>query len=181
MSPLESAVPIVSTIIAFATVVFTTVMMARQTRQIEHERNALALLDAIDRLTSPEVLRTFDELQGVDERFPTKDDILKKYPGSADQRAMAVVAQYFEAVACLARREVIDPSLVVDAAGIFVRGNWERIKQFVMRRRAAENNDFILENFEWLARYSAWWKDEPRPKHPNYDPDQFSRAGPLKR
>lgn len=173
MSPLETTVPIVSTVIAFATVLFTTIMMARQTRQIEQERNALALLDAIDRLTSPEVLRTFDELQGVEVRFPTNDDILQRYPGSADQRAIAVVAQYIEAVACLARREVIDPSLVVDAAGLFIRRNWDQIRPFVMRRRQAENNDFILENFEWLARYSAWWKDQPRPKHPNYDPAQF--------
>ena len=173
MSPLETVVPIVSTVIAFATVLFTTIMMARQTRQMEQERNALALLDAIDRLTSPAVLRTFDELRGVDERFPTDDDILQRYPGSPDQRAIAVVAQYFEAVACLARREVLDPSLVVDAAGIFIRRNWDQIRPFIMRRRRAENNDFILENFEWLAQYSAWWKDQPRPKHPNYDPAQF--------
>ena len=126
------------------------------------------------------MLRTFDELQGVEARFPTNDDILKRYPGSADQRAIAVVAQYFEAVACLARREVIDPSLVVDAAGLFIRRNWEQIKPFVMRRRLAENNEYILENFEWLAKYSAWWKDQPREKHPNYDPEQFQNAAPPK-
>jgi hypothetical protein len=53
MSSFESIVPIASTMIAFATVVFTTLWMSRQTREIAHERNALALIEAIDGLSSP--------------------------------------------------------------------------------------------------------------------------------
>jgi hypothetical protein len=44
----------------------------------------------------------------------------------------------------------------------------------VARLRRVRNNEFLFENFEWLALYSAWWKDIPRPPNdPNYDPEQF--------
>jgi hypothetical protein len=60
-----------------------------------------------------------------------------------------------------------------------LRNRWETIRPFIERYRSAEHNPYVYENFEWLARYSAWWKDVPRPKHPNYDPHQFEagRAG----
>ena len=35
----------------------------------------------------------------------------------------------------------------------------------------------MFENFEWLARYSAWWKETPRPaRAPNYSATQFDPA-----
>ena len=173
MSPFETIVPIVSLIVAFATVIVTAVLMHRQAREMAHERNALALLEAIDRLTSPELVAAFDELADVNERYTTDEDFAARYPASSDSRANFVVGQLMETVACLARREVLDASLIVDAVGHMIRSRWKALEPFISRRRRVENNDYIYENFEWLARYSTWWKDIPRPPHPNYDPRQF--------
>ena len=163
--------------VAVLALVFTTVMLARQVRQMEHERNAVAILEAIERLTDPRVVETFERLRNVNGRYPTDDDIRAKYPGSKDERDFLVVAQFVETVACLARRRVLDPSLLVDAIGLGLRQRWDSIRPFVMRRRALDDNEYILENFEWLARYSAWWKDTPRPRFDrNYDPRQFQGA-----
>ncbi|MDP9111022.1 MAG: DUF4760 domain-containing protein, partial [Candidatus Eremiobacteraeota bacterium] len=96
------------------------------------------------------------------------------YHGSSDERDFLVVGQDIETVACLARRRVLDASLLCDAVGMALRRRWATILPFVERQRALENNPYILENFEWIARYSNWWKDEPRPKGDrNYDPRQF--------
>lgn len=176
MSPFETIVPIVSLAVAFATVIVTAVLMHRQAREMAHERNALALLEAIDRLTSPELVAAFDELTDVNDRYATDDDFVARYPKSPDARANFVVGQLMETVACLARRDVLDASLIVDAVGHMIRTRWASLEPFIMRRRRVEHNEYIYENFEWLARYSAWWKDVPRPKHPNYSPDQFTRA-----
>jgi hypothetical protein len=80
-----------------------------------------------------------------------------------------------ETVACLARREVLDASLIVDAVGHMIRARWKALEPFIARRRRLESNEYIYENFEWLAKYSAWWKDVPRPNHPNYSPTQFDK------
>jgi len=173
MSPFETIVPIVSLIVAFATVIVTAIFMQRQAREMAHERNALALLEAIDRLTSPELIAAFDELTNVNERYTTDEDFVARYPGSSDSRANFVVGQMMETVACLARREVLDASLIVDAVGHMVRSRWNALQPFIVRRRRLENNEYIYENFEWLAKYSVWWKDIPRPNHPNYSPTQF--------
>lgn len=161
--------------VAVLALVFTTFMLARQVRQMEHERNALAILEAIERLTDPRVVETFERLHTVNERYPKDRDVLDRYRGSADERDFLVVMQFVETVACLARRRVLDPSLIVDAVGLVLRYRWNSIREFIDRRRKIENNEYILENFEWLAMYSAWWKDTPRPKRdPNYDPRQFA-------
>ena len=161
--------------VAVLALVFTTVMLARQVRQMEHERNALAILEAIERLSDPRVVEIFDRLEGVDKRYPIDQDIVERYHGSEDERDFLVVTQFVETVATLARRSVLDASLLVDAVGLPLRQRWNRIRTFVNRRRKIEDNEFILENFEWLAMYSAWWKDTPRPKRdPNYDPNQFA-------
>ena len=175
MTTFETIVPIVSIIIAFATVIVTAMLMGRQAREMAHERNALAILESIDRLTSPELVAAFDQLIGVNDRYPTDEDLRSRFPGSADSRANWVVGQLMETVACLARREVLDPSLIVDAVGYMIRTRWIALEPFVKRRRKIEGNDYIYENFEWLARYSDWWKDTPRPKLPNYSPDQFAK------
>jgi hypothetical protein len=161
--------------VAVLALVFTTFMLARQVRQMEHERNALAILEAIERLTDMRVVDTFDRLRGINERYPTDEDITTKYHGSRDERDFLVVGQFVETVACLARRRVLDPSLLVDAIGLALRQRWESIRPFVLRRRALENNEYIFENFEWLAMYSAWWKETPRPRFDrNYQPRQFA-------
>ena len=85
-----------------------------------------------------------------------------------------LVAQYVETVACLARRRVLDASLLVDAVGFMLRSRWNTILPFVERLRRVRNNEYLFENFEWLAMFSTWWKDTPRPRGDrNYDPDQF--------
>jgi hypothetical protein len=177
MNSFEYIVPILSTVIAFATVVFTTVWMARQTREIAHERNALALIEAIDGLSSPTVVQAFEDLRGVEKRYITDEDIRSRFVGSEDERSLFVVGQFIETVACLARREVLDVTLIVDAVGLLLRTRWETIRPFIERYRATEGNAYIYENFEWIARYSAWWKDVPRPRHPNYDDNQFGVVG----
>ncbi|HKW44644.1 MAG TPA: DUF4760 domain-containing protein [Candidatus Eremiobacteraceae bacterium] len=174
MTSLNDIVPIVSTVTGFATVLFTTLWMARQTREIAHERNALALIEAIDGLSSPAMVEAFEHLRGVDERYPTKADFHSRFIGSEDERALFVVGQFIETVGCLARREVLDVTLIVDAVGLMIRNRWETIRPFIERYRRFENNPYVYENFEWLARYSNWWKDVPRPPHPNYDPAQFA-------
>ena len=176
MSPFDTIVPIVSLVVAFATVIVTAVLMHRQAREMAHERNALALLEAIDRLTAPELVAAFDVLASANERYPTDEDFVERYPGSPDSNANFIVGQMMETVACLARREVLDASLIVDAVGHMIRARWKSLEPFIMRRRRVENNEYIYENFEWLAKYSTWWKDIPRPNHPNYSPTQFTRT-----
>ena len=171
---MDQFISIATLVIAFATVVFTTYMLSRQVRQMEHERNALAILEAIDRLTSTEVVDVFTQLRGVDTRYPTDKDITERFFGSADERALAMVGQFVETIACLARREVLDVTLIVDAVGWTVRQRWGSIKPFVFHWRKYNDNEYLFENFEWLANYSNWWRDIPRPKAPNYDPNQFA-------
>jgi hypothetical protein len=69
---------------------------------------------------------------------------------------------------------VLDASLLVDAVGFMLRTRWNSILPFVARLRRVRDNEYLFENFEWLAKYSTWWKDTPRPPHDrNYDPKQF--------
>jgi hypothetical protein len=75
---------------------------------------------------------------------------------------------------------VLDPSLLVDAVGWMLRSRWATIQLFVEHWRRYNNNEYLFENFEWLAQYSDWWKDIPRPPgDPNYKPDQFKRKGAI--
>ena len=166
---------VASVTVAVLALVFTTLLLARQVRQMEHERNALAIMEAIERLTDPKIVTIFSHLGGIDERYPTDNDIIERYYGSQDEEHFSSVATFVETVACLARRKVIDPSLIVDAVGLTIRRRWNAIRGFIERRRRIEGNPYIMNNFEWLAMYSAWWKDIPRPPHEkNYDPRQFA-------
>ena len=174
MSLFEQITPIGSLFIAFATVVFTTLMLSRQVRQMEHERNALAILQAIDRLSSAPIVHVFTRLRGVEVRYPDDEAIRQRYAGSEDEEDLAMVGQYVETIAALARREVLDASLIVDAVGLMLRTRWATIREFVYHLRRYNDNPYMFENFEWLARYSGWWKDTPRPaRAPNYKEDQF--------
>lgn len=165
----------ISTTVALLALVLTTFLLARQVRQMEHERNALAILEAIERLTDPRVVAIFERLRDVNERYSSDSDIAARYNGSQDDRDFQIVAQYVETIACLSRRRVLDASLLVDAVGLALRRRWDSIRTFVDRRRRVEDNKYILENFEWLAMYSAWWKDVPRPaRDHNYAPGQFA-------
>jgi hypothetical protein len=177
MSLYEELAPLGSVLIAIATVVLTTLMLSRQIRQMEHERNALALLQAIDRLTSGPIVHVFTTLRDVEKRYSTDDAIRERFEGSDDEEALGVVGQYVETVACLARRDVLDASLIVDAVGYMLRARWSAIREFVYHLRAYYKNEYLFENFEWLARYSAWWKDTPRPPRAhNYLEDQFASS-----
>jgi len=151
-----------------------TFLLTRQNKQIEHERNANAILDAIGRLTAPEIVAAFAQLELIGARYPDDDSVRRNFDGSDDDHALVLVAQYVETVACLARRRVLDASLLVDAVGFMLRTRWNSILPFVERLRRVRGNEYLFENFEWLAAYSTWWKDTPRPRGDrNYDPNQF--------
>ncbi len=108
-------------------------------------------------------------------RYPDDETVRREFEGSPDDHAVVLVAQYVETVACLARRRVLDASLLVDAVGFMLRSRWNTMRPFVERLRRVRNNEYLFENFEWLAMYSTWWKDTPRPPHDaNYDPKQFA-------
>ncbi len=174
LSP-ELVASVASVAVALAAMVFTTFLLSRQVRQMEHERNALAILEAIKRLTDPQLVEIFARLRGINERYPSDDDIRERYPTSRDAADYAVVGQWLETIAALARRGVIDPSLLADALGFSLRRYWDTIRVFIARRRTVEANAYLAENFEWLAMYSAWWKDIPRSsRDANYRDDQFA-------
>lgn len=153
---------------------FSSYLLTRQNKQLEHERNAVALLEAIGRLTDPAIVNAFAELEGIAQRYPDDETLRRDFDGSPDDRALVLVAQYVETIACLARRRVLDASLLVDAVGFMLRSRWNTILPFVERLRRVRANEYLFENFEWLATYSTWWKDTPRPSDDaNYDPKQF--------
>jgi hypothetical protein len=163
-----------SVVVSLIALGLSSLLLTRQNKQLEHERNALAILDAIGRLTDPTIGSAFAQLEGIDGRFPDDETVLRDYAGSQDERALLLVTQYVETVACLARRRVLDASLLVDAVGYMLRTRWNTIRFFVERLRRVRDNEYLFENFEWLVTYSSWWRDTPRPPHdPNYDEKQF--------
>ncbi|MBV8636760.1 MAG: hypothetical protein JO322_01620 [Candidatus Eremiobacteraeota bacterium] len=171
---MEQMWPALSVAVAVLALVCTTVLLARQVRQMEHERNALAILEAINRLTDVNITETFHRLAGVSDRYPTDEDVARRFPESTDEDDIRMIGSYIETIAVLARRGALDPSLLVDAVGLSLRERWEVIRPVIERLRRVRGNPFILENFEWLALYSAWWKDVPRsPRERNYRPTQF--------
>ncbi len=163
-----------SVIVAVVALVLTSALLSRQVRQMEHERNALAVMQAIERLTSDEVVDTFQRLRGIDERYPTHRLLLEQFSGSRDEHDIYIAAALMETIAALTRRGVLDPSLIVDSYGFGIRMHWLTIRDFTLRYRKALNNPDVFNNLEWLATYSAWWKDIPRPANEaNYNPRQF--------
>lgn len=169
---LFAAVSVVVSLIALG---LSTFLLSRQNKQLEHERNALAILDAIGRLTDPAIVDAFAQLEGIGDRYPDDERVRNNFVGSSDDHAMLLVAQYVETIACLARRRVLDASLLVDAVGFMLRSRWNTIRPFVERWRRVRNNPYLFENFEWIAMFSMWWKDTPRPPGDrNYDEQQFA-------
>jgi hypothetical protein len=170
----EQAFAAASVVVSLLALGLSSVLLTRQNKQLEHERNAMAILDAIGRLTDPTIGSAFAQLEGIGARFPDDEAVSGDYPGSLDEQALLLVAQYVETVACLARRRVLDASLLVDAVGFMLRSRWNTILPFVERLRRVRANEYLFENFEWLAMYSAWWRETPRPPGDrNYDPRQF--------
>lgn len=164
----------VSVIVAVLALVFTTLLLSRQLRHMEHERNAIAIMEAVERLTARELVDALRRLRGVNERYPDDKTLLNDFNDSQDEHDVYTVASLMETIAVLARRGVLDPSLIVDAYGFGIRMHWMSIRDFVERYRRALNNPDVFNNLEWLATYSAWWKDIPRPTNDrNYDPRQF--------
>jgi hypothetical protein len=171
----EYAFAIASIVVSLIALGISAVLLTRQNKQLEHERNALAILDAIARLTDPAIVAAFAQLESIGTRYPDDEAVRRGFVGSPDDHALVLVAQYVETVACLARRRVLDASLLVDAVGFMLRSRWNTILPFVERWRRVRDNEYLFENFEWLAMYSTWWKDIPRPPHDsNYDPQQFA-------
>ena len=173
--PPEQVFATASIAVSLIALTMSAVLLTRQNKQLEHERNALAILDAIARLTDSAIVAAFAQLEGIGDRYADDDGVRENFVGSADDRALVLVAQYVETVACLARRRVLDASLLVDAVGFMLRSRWDTIRPFVKRWRRVRGNAYLFENFEWLAMYSTWWKETPRPPHDlNYDPRQFA-------
>jgi hypothetical protein len=171
----EQAFAAGSIVVSLIALGLSSVLLTRQNKQLEHERNALAILDAIARLTDPAIVAAFAQLEGIDQRYLDDEALRSNFEGSSDDQALVLVAQYVETVACLARRRVLDASLLVDAVGFMLRSRWNTILPFVLRWRRVRENEYLFENFEWLAMYSTWWKDTPRPPNDlNYDPQQFA-------
>lgn len=165
-----------SVLVSLVALALSTVLLTRQNRHMENERNAVALLDAIGQLTDPAIIAAFAQLEGIGERYPSDEAVAQNFESSSDDHALLLVAQYVETVACLARRRVLDASLIVDAVGFMLRSRWSTVRPFVERLRRVRGNEFLFENFEWLAMYSVWWKDVPRPPgDANYDPEQFGK------
>ncbi len=123
---------------------FSSFLLTRQNKQIEHERNANAILDAIGRLTAPEIVAAFTQLESIGDRYPDDDSVRRNFDGSDDDHALVLVAQYVETVACLARRRVLDASLIVDAVGFMLRSRWSSILPFVERLRRIRGNAVSL-------------------------------------
>lgn len=172
---LEYAFAVASIVVSLMALGLSTVLLTRQNKQLEHERNALAILDAIARLTDPAIVAAFVQLEGIGDRYPDDEAVARDFAGSPDDNALVLVAQYVETVACLARRRVLDASLLVDAVGFMLRSRWNAVRPFVERWRRVRENEYLFENFEWLAMYSTFWKDIPRPpRDSNYDPRQFA-------
>jgi hypothetical protein len=170
----EQAFASASVVVSLLALGLSTFLLTRQNKQLEHERNALAILDAIARLTDAKIVEAFAQLEGIGERYSDDETVRRDFGGSSDDQALILVAQYVETVACLTRRRVLDASLLVDAVGFMLRLRWETIRLFVERLRRVRGNPFLFENFEWLVTYSTWWRDTPRPANdPNYDPRQF--------
>ncbi len=171
----EQAFAAASVVVSLVALGLSSFLLTRQNKQIEHERNALAILDAIARLTDQKIVEAFAQLDGIGVRYADDETLRRDFDGSSDDRALVLVAQYVETVACLTRRRVLDASLLVDAVGFMLRSRWETIRPFVARLRRVRNNEFLFENFEWLVMYSSWWRDTPRPPNDrNYDPAQFA-------
>ena len=171
---LELTLSALSVVIAALALGFTSFLLVRQNKMMEHERNALAMLEALSQLTDPVLIKAFEDLEGIDRRYPDDDAVLNAFEDSDDDRALLLVAQYVETVACLARRGVLDASLLAEAVGFSLRARWDTIRRFVERRRRVRDNPHVLENFEWLATYSIWWRKQPLPRTRNYDPNQFA-------
>jgi hypothetical protein len=166
-----------SVLVSLIALGFSSFLLTRQNKQLEHERNAVAILEAIGRLTDPAIVSAFAQLEGIAQRYPDDETLRREFEGSSDDQALVLVAQYVETIACLARRRVLDASLLVDAVGFMLRSRWNTILPFVERLRRVRGNAYLFENFEWLAMYSSWWKDTPRPPHDaNYDPKQFGET-----
>jgi Domain of unknown function (DUF4760) len=166
-----------SVLVSLIALGFSSFLLTRQNKQLEHERNAVAILEAIGRLTDPAIVSAFVQLEGIAQRYPDDETLRRDFEGSSDDRALVLVAQYVETIACLARRRVLDASLLVDAVGFMLRSRWNTILPFVERLRRVRGNEYLFENFEWLAMYSTWWKDTPRPPgDANYHPKQFGET-----
>ena len=171
----EQGFALVSIVVSLIALGLSSLLLTRQNKQLEHERNALAILDAIARPTDPAIVNAFAQLEGIGNRYPDDESVRQNFVGSSDDRALVLVAQYVETVACLARRRVLDASLLVDAVGFMLRSRWSSILPFVQRWRRVRNNEYLFENFEWIATYSTWWKETPRPPRDlNYNPRQFA-------
>ena len=84
----EQAFAAASVVVSLIALGISTTLLTRQNKQLEHERNALAILEAINRLTDAAAMAAFEGLQGVNGRYPTDRDIAERFDDSDDDRAL---------------------------------------------------------------------------------------------
>ena len=87
----------------------------------------MAILEAIGQLTDPQIVAAFAQLEDIGDRYPDDESVRANFEGSNDDNALLIVAQYVETVATLARRRVLDVSLIVDAVGFMLRARWNTV------------------------------------------------------
>ena len=80
-----------SVVVSLIALGLSTVLLTRQNKQLEHERNALAILDAIGRLTDPAIVEAFAHLEGIEQRYPDDDAVRNRFDGSPEDRALVLV------------------------------------------------------------------------------------------
>lgn len=88
------------------------------------------------------------------------------------------VANFFESLGAFVKRGVIDRDLACDVWGSVVLRNWTSLEPIITSRRAAHQNDRLLENFEYLAALSQQWiQTHPQGTYPVNVP-RMERSAP---
>ena len=73
------------------------------------------------------------------------------YESKENQDAFFKVASFYETVAVLIRRKVLDEQLAFDGWGDMVGIRWRWMEKFVLAQRAKTGNEGYWQHWEWLA------------------------------
>lgn len=91
------------------------------------------------------------------------EELMKKYPhGSEENASIRMVSSYWDMVASLVNRGLIDDDLFFENTGeIWVV--WERLRPFVPAWRAALKNPHIFAHLEELYKRMEAWQEKRAP------------------
>ena len=73
------------------------------------------------------------------------------YESKENQDAFFKVASFYETVAVLIRRKVLDEQLAFDGWGDMVGIRWQWMEKFVLAQRDKTGNEGYWQHWEWLA------------------------------